>query len=58
MKKYTLGAFIGAIVVIGVQKLNKKFDFSGKIQSKFQELQQMCEMSNKEAQEPSVEEIK
>lgn len=58
MKKYTLGAFIGAIVVIGVQKLNKKFDFSGKIQSKLQELQQMCEMGNKEAQEPSVEEIK
>ena len=56
MKKYTLGAFIGAVLVIGVQKLNKKFDFTGKIQSKLQELQQACELGNKEeTQDPIVE---
>lgn len=58
MKKYTLGAFIGAALVIGVQKLDKKFNFSGKIQSKLQELQQLCEKGEKETQEPSVEDIK
>lgn len=58
MKKYVLGMIIGTGLTIVGQKLCKKFKVGEKLQTKFQELQQMCEMGNKEAQEPSVEEIK
>lgn len=49
---------IGTGLTILSQKLCKKFKVGEKLQTKFQELQQMCEMGNKEVQEPSVEEIK
>lgn len=42
MKKYTVGALIGASLVIGLQKVCKKYGIGEKIQNYCAELQKKC----------------